>query len=96
MVDQVHAVVLSGGSAFGLDVASGVMRYLDERNIGWPVARGKVVPIVVAASSQLHGAAAKADVRDCVRRYAAGRAATKSAAAAAAGGVCSATNPEKS
>ena len=49
MVDQVHAVVLSGGSAFGLDVASGVMRYLDERDIGWPVARGKVVPIVVAA-----------------------------------------------
>lgn len=49
MVDQVHAVVLSGGSAFGLDAASGVMRYLDERNIGWPVGRGKVVPIVVGA-----------------------------------------------
>ena len=49
MVDQVHAVVLSGGSAFGLDAASGVMQYLEERDIGWPVGRGKVVPIVVAA-----------------------------------------------
>ena len=49
MVDQVHGVVLSGGSAFGLDAASGVMRYLDERNIGWPVGRGQVVPIVVGA-----------------------------------------------
>ncbi len=49
MVDQVHAVVLSGGSAFGLDAASGVMRYLDERDIGWAVGRGKVVPIVVGA-----------------------------------------------
>jgi L-aminopeptidase/D-esterase-like protein len=49
MVDQVHAVVLSGGSAFGLDAASGVMRYLDERGHGWPVGRNKVVPIVVGA-----------------------------------------------
>lgn len=49
MVDRVHAVVLSGGSAFGLDAASGVMRYLEERDIGWPVGRGKVVPIVVSA-----------------------------------------------
>ena len=48
-VDQVHGVVLSGGSAFGLDAASGVMRYLEERDIGWPVGGGKVVPIVVGA-----------------------------------------------
>src|SRR5687768_9457183 len=33
-VQRVHAIVLSGGSAFGLDAASGVMRYLDERKIG--------------------------------------------------------------
>src|SRR5262245_41297093 len=32
LVQQVHAVVLSGGSAFGLDSRSGVMRYLDEKN----------------------------------------------------------------
>jgi L-aminopeptidase/D-esterase-like protein len=33
-VEQVHAVLLAGGSAFGLDAASGVMRYLEERGIG--------------------------------------------------------------
>ena len=47
-VQIVNAVVLSGGSAFGLDSASGVMKWLDERNIGYPVAGG-VVPIVPAA-----------------------------------------------
>jgi L-aminopeptidase/D-esterase-like protein len=47
-VEVVHAVLLSGGSAFGLDAASGVMRWLDERGIG--VAVGPVrVPIVPAA-----------------------------------------------
>ena len=48
MVDKVNAVVLSGGSAFGLDAATGVVRWLDEHNIGWPTAGGKV-PIVPAA-----------------------------------------------
>src|SRR5436309_1798403 len=48
MVDKVNAVVLSGGSVFGLDAASGVVRWLDEHNIGWPTAAGKV-PIVPAA-----------------------------------------------
>ena len=33
LVAQVHAVLLSGGSAFGLDAASGVMRYLEERGV---------------------------------------------------------------
>ncbi len=47
-VQEVHAVVLSGGSAFGLDAASGVVRYLDERDIGYRT-RGVVVPIVVGA-----------------------------------------------
>jgi L-aminopeptidase/D-esterase-like protein len=47
-VEQVNAVVLSGGSAFGLDAASGVVRYLDERNIGYD-ARVAKVPIVPAA-----------------------------------------------
>src|SRR5919106_4991457 len=36
-VDKVNAIVLSGGSGFGLDAASGVVRFLEERNIGWPV-----------------------------------------------------------
>ncbi len=47
-VDTVHAVVLSGGSAFGLDAASGVMKYLEERGIGYEVGAIKV-PIVPAA-----------------------------------------------
>ncbi|HUP52616.1 MAG TPA: P1 family peptidase [Longimicrobiales bacterium] len=45
---EVYAVVLSGGSAFGLDVSTGVMRYLEERDIGYRIGRG-VVPIVVGA-----------------------------------------------
>jgi L-aminopeptidase/D-esterase-like protein len=47
-VQIVNALVLSGGSAYGLDAASGVMKWLDERNIGYPIAGG-VVPIVPAA-----------------------------------------------
>ena len=49
LVSQVHAVVLSGGSAYGLESAGGVMHYLEEKQIGFPV-RGTVVPIVVGAS----------------------------------------------
>lgn len=48
LVERVNAVVLSGGSAFGLDAAQGVVRYLEERNIGYRTAAG-VVPIVPAA-----------------------------------------------
>ncbi len=48
LVQQVHAVVLSGGSAFGLDAASGVMRYLEERGVGFEVGVARV-PIVPAA-----------------------------------------------
>lgn len=48
LVEKVHAVVLAGGSAFGLDAASGVMRYLDENGIGFDTGAGKV-PIVPAA-----------------------------------------------
>jgi L-aminopeptidase/D-esterase-like protein len=48
LVEKVHAVVLAGGSAFGLDAAGGVMRYLDENGIGFDTGAGKV-PIVPAA-----------------------------------------------
>jgi L-aminopeptidase/D-esterase-like protein len=48
MVDKVNAVVLSGGSAFGLDSASGTSKWLEEHNIGWDV-RVTKVPIVPAA-----------------------------------------------
>ena len=48
-VQIVNAITLSGGSAFGLDAAQGVMRYLDEHKIGYPVGQAGVVPIVPAA-----------------------------------------------
>jgi len=48
LVEKVHAVVLSGGSAFGLDAASGVMQYLEERGAGFDV-RVARVPIVCSA-----------------------------------------------
>ena len=48
LVDKVHAVVLAGGSAFGLDAASGVMKYLAEQKIGYGLGANRV-PIVPAA-----------------------------------------------
>jgi len=48
LVQKVHAVLLAGGSAFGLDAASGVMRYLEEQGIGFETGVVKV-PIVPAA-----------------------------------------------
>ncbi len=47
-VDKVNAITLAGGSAFGLDAASGVVRWLDEHQIGFPTPGGPV-PIVPAA-----------------------------------------------
>ena len=47
-VEHVHALLLAGGSAFGLDAAGGVMRWLDERGIGIHVGAARV-PIVPAA-----------------------------------------------
>lgn len=48
LVERVHAILLTGGSAFGLDAAGGVMRYLEERDIGFNTAVARV-PIVPAA-----------------------------------------------
>lgn len=48
MIEKIHAVVLAGGSAFGLDASSGVMEYLEEHNIGFDVGVTKV-PIVCSA-----------------------------------------------
>jgi L-aminopeptidase/D-esterase-like protein len=48
MVDKVNAVVLAGGSAYGLDARQGVVRFLEERQMGWRVSTG-VVPIVPSA-----------------------------------------------
>jgi len=49
LVDKVNAIVLSGGSAFGLEASQGVVRYLEERKVGWNVGTAGVVPIVPAA-----------------------------------------------
>src|SRR5262245_26850583 len=51
MVDRINAFVLSGGGAYGLATASGVMKCLEDRGIGFPVGGGNVVPIVPAAVS---------------------------------------------
>jgi len=48
LVQQVHAVLLTGGSAYGLDAAGGVMHWLEERGIGFDVGVG-VVPVVPSA-----------------------------------------------
>lgn len=48
LVDQVHAIMLAGGSAWGLDAATGAVRWLEERGVGLDVAVGRL-PIVPAA-----------------------------------------------
>ncbi len=48
LVERIHAILLSGGSAFGLDAAGGVMNYLEEKGKGFDVIKTKV-PIVPAA-----------------------------------------------
>lgn len=47
-VQKIHGILLSGGSAFGLDAAAGVVKYLEEKKIGFATSHG-VVPIVPAA-----------------------------------------------
>jgi L-aminopeptidase/D-esterase-like protein len=61
LVGRAHAILLTGGSAFGLDAATGVMRYLEERDIGVPTHAG-AVPIVSAAALFDLGFA-RADIR---------------------------------
>src|SRR5689334_10321828 len=48
LVEKVHAIMLAGGSAFGLDAASGAMRFLDEKKIGFNTGAIRV-PIVPSA-----------------------------------------------
>jgi L-aminopeptidase/D-esterase-like protein len=49
LVGRANAILLTGGSAFGLDAATGVMRFLEERGLGYASAKGPV-PIVPAAA----------------------------------------------
>ena len=51
-MDQLFAVALSGGSAYGLDAASGVMAWLEQQGIGYRVAPGVIVPIVSSTSKR--------------------------------------------
>ena len=61
LVQRVHAVLLAGGSAFGLEAATGVVRYLEERRIGFNtrVARVPIVPAAILFDLGL----GRADVR---------------------------------
>jgi L-aminopeptidase/D-esterase-like protein len=80
LVGRAHAVLLSGGSAFGLDAATGVMRFLEEHDIGVQTHAG-TVPIVSAAALYDLGLG-RADVRpDASAGYAACQAATDGAVA---------------
>ena len=70
LVGRAHAILLTGGSAFGLDAASGVMRFLEERGVGFATHAGPV-PIVSAAALFDLGVG-RADVRpDAAAGYAA-------------------------
>jgi L-aminopeptidase/D-esterase-like protein len=61
LVEKIHAIVLAGGSAFGLDAASGVMHYLEAQKIGFNVgvARVPIVPSAILFDLSL----GRADVR---------------------------------
>jgi len=63
MVERVHAICLSGGSAFGLAAADGVMRYLEERGIGFQtgVARVPIVPTAILFDLALGDASVRPD-----------------------------------
>lgn len=63
LVEQIHAVVLAGGSAFGLDAASGAMRYLEERHVGFDtrVARVPIVPAAILFDLAIGDAAVRPD-----------------------------------
>ena len=60
VVDHIHAVFLSGGSAFGLDAAAGVMEYLESRGIGYPAGKARVPIVPGAVIFDLHLGSSKA------------------------------------
>jgi L-aminopeptidase/D-esterase-like protein len=49
LTERIHAIVLTGGSAFGLESAAGVRRFLEAKGIGFATGAGQVVPLVPAA-----------------------------------------------
>ncbi len=81
LVERVHAVVLSGGSAFGLAAADGVMRYLEEQGVGFEVGLAGEPPVVrvpiVPAAALFDLGVGKPDVRPTAEMgYRAARSAT--------------------
>ena len=72
MVDKVNAVVLAGGSAFGLDAATGTVKWLEEHNIGWPtgVARVPIVPAAILFDLPVGGQPKIRPTADCGYRAA--------------------------
>lgn len=84
LVQKVHAIVLAGGSAYGLDAAGGVMRYLEEQKIGFDTGAAKVPIVPTAILYDLN--LGRADIRpDAALGYRA--AASASSAAPAEGNV---------
>jgi len=63
LVDRIHALVLSGGSAYGLDAAGGVMRVLERRGVGFdtPAARVPIVPSAILYDLGIGSAAVRPD-----------------------------------
>ena len=72
-VQKAHAIVLSGGSAFGLSTADGVMRYLEERDIGFDtrVAKAPIVPAAILYDLGVGNDPAVRPTADCSYRAAA-------------------------
>jgi L-aminopeptidase/D-esterase-like protein len=65
MVEKVHAVLLAGGSAYGLDAASGVMAYLEEQRVGFDagVARVPIVPAAILFDLAIGSASVRPDAK---------------------------------
>lgn len=78
LVDRIHALVLAGGSAFGLEAATGVMKYLEEQGIGFHtgVARVPIVPAAILFDLGIGDARARPDA---AMGYEAARRATRDA-----------------
>lgn len=80
LVDRVHAVVLAGGSAWGLDAATGAVRWLEEQGVGFDVGVGRLPLVPAAVLFDLHVGDMK--VRpDAAAGYAACAAASRTAPA---------------
>ena len=60
IAERVHAIFLSGGSAFGLDAAAGVMEYLESRGVGFPAGKVRVPIVPGAVIFDLHLGSSKA------------------------------------